>query len=57
MFCIPIVYAESRPAPQIDEYTTTGKLAVLDPANQAAEQAANAKEAEQKATGDAFAFL
>lgn len=42
---------------QIGEYLETGKIAVLDPANQAAEQAAKAKEAEQKATGDAFAFL
>lgn len=43
--------------PQIGEYLTTGKVAVLDPANQAAEQAAKVKAAEQKATGDAFAFI
>lgn len=41
----------------IGEFLTTGKVAVLDPANQAAEQAAKAKAAEEKAAGDAFAFM
>lgn len=42
---------------QIGEFVTTGKVAALDPANQAAEAAAKAAAAEEKATGDAFAFV
>jgi hypothetical protein len=42
---------------QIGEFFTTGKVAVLDPANMAAEAEAKAAAAEEKATGDAFAFI
>ena len=42
---------------QIGEFLTTGRVAALDPANQAVEAAAKEAAAEQKATGDAFAFV